>query len=82
MLTLKVIRKTVLYKALMEIPGVELMEIDKELQAAATTTAVEWDISRNVSGAFMWDASPQGHHFWAAVSTAQKLHRMEQQTCA
>lgn len=77
MLTLKEIRKTKLYKALMEIPGVELMEIDKELQAVDSTKACNLDcdlMQGRLLAAFTWSDSPQGHYFWLELHRAKVGH--------
>lgn len=75
MLTLKAIRKTALYKALMEIPGVELMEIDKELQAASSKPRAGVDMGdAHLDSAMLWYHTPQGYHFWGELFCAQDDH--------
>lgn len=71
MLTLKAIRKTGLYKALMRIPGVELMQIDNELQAVSATTGWLDFESSDLASAFYWPTAPQGLDFWLELSVAQ-----------
>ena len=73
-MTLKAIRKTPLYKALMCIPGVELMEIEKELQAVDVVGhrlgGVDFTQSQ-LDIAFVWSIAPQGFHFWAELYDTQ-----------
>lgn len=75
MLTLKAIRKTALYKALMRIPGVELMEIDKEIQAVTCCEAQVVLLDNcDMGAAFYWNLTPQGHYFWEELAYAQCDH--------
>lgn len=74
-MNLKDIRKTPLYLALMKVPGVELMQIEYELQAVVVAGVSPMFDEVDLSGAFRWEEAPQGFHFWIELWDAQADHR-------